>query len=150
MYYDPVTKVEKGILVIKVTNTSKNIINITNTSVSGILTSTQYREQLNALGNTGTSSTINIANGNFVTATLTGNCTFTFSAGSGSGAQAFVLFLTNDGTAGRSITWPASVKWPNGSAPVRTETANKTDVYSFFTFDGGTNWYGTLSIYNYS
>jgi hypothetical protein len=103
---------------------------------------------VNAVGNTGTAATINLLNGNFVTATLTGNCTFTFSNPS-LGAASFTLFLTNDATAGRSITWPASVRWPNNTIPVRTDAANRTDVYTFFTTNGGTNWYGTLSIYNY-
>jgi hypothetical protein len=105
-------------------------------------------ELVNVIGNTGTAATINLANGNFVTATLTGNCTFTFSSPS-AGAASFTLFLSNDGTAGRSITWPASVKWPNNSIPIRTVTANRTDVYTFFTTNGGTDWYGTVSIYNY-
>ena len=105
-------------------------------------------ELLNAVGNTSTAATINLSNGNFVTATLTGNCTFTFSNPS-LGASTFTLFLTNDATAGRTIVWPVSVKWPNNTIPVRTTTANRTDVYTFFTVDGGTNWYGTLSIYNY-
>jgi hypothetical protein len=109
-----------------------------------------YSEKVNALGNTGTAATINLANGNFVTATLTDNCTFTFTAGSATGVESFSLFLTNDATPSRTITWPVTVKWPNGSVPVRTETANKTDVYSFFTFDNGTTWYGILSLYNYS
>ena len=104
---------------------------------------------VNAVGNTGTSATINLANGNFVTATLTGNCTFTFSNPS-AGASSFTLFLTNDATPGRSITWPVSVKWPNNTIPVRTTTANRTDVYTFFTLDGGTTWYGSLTLYNYS
>ena len=106
-------------------------------------------ELVNAVGSTSTAATINLSNGNFVTATLTGNCTFTFSNPS-AGASSFTLFLTNDATAGRSITWPVSVKWPNASIPVRTTTANRTDVYTFFTVDGGTNWYGILSIYNYA
>jgi hypothetical protein len=105
-------------------------------------------ELVNVIGNTGTAATINLANGNFVTATLTGNCTFTFSNPS-AGAASFALFLSNDGTAGRSITWPVSVKWPNNNIPIRTVTANRTDVYTFFTTNGGTDWYGTLSIYNY-
>ena len=104
---------------------------------------------VNAVGNTGTSATINLANGNFVTATLTGKCTFTFSNPS-AGASSFTLFLTNDATPGRSITWPVSVKWPNNIIPVRTTTANRTDVYTFFTLDGGTTWYGSLTLYNYS
>jgi hypothetical protein len=106
-------------------------------------------EVTNSLGSTGTSVAINLANGNFVTATLTGNCTFTFSSPS-AGAASFTLFLTNDGTAGRSITWPVSVKWPNNTIPIRTTTANRTDVYTFFTTNAGTNWYGSISIYNYN
>lgn len=121
---------------------------ITASQVSSVLTN--YSDKINALGNTGASATVNLANGNFVTATLTNNCTFTFTTGIGTGAQGFTLFLTNDATPSRTITWPVTVKWPGGSTPVRTETANKTDVYSFFTFDNGSNWYGTLSIYNYS
>ena len=106
-------------------------------------------ELVNAVGNTGTAATINLANGNFVTATLTDNCTFTFS-NPATGASSFTLFLTNDGTAGRSITWPVSVKWPNATTPVRTTTASKTDVYTFFSPNGGTTWYGSLTLYNYS
>ena len=40
-----------------------------------------------------------------------------------------------------TITYPSSVKWAGGTAP--TAPANgETDVYSFFTTDGGTNYYG--------
>ena len=106
-------------------------------------------EAVNAVGNTGSAATINLANGNFVTATLTGNCTFTFSNPS-AGAASFTLFLTNDATPGRAITWPTSVRWPNAIIPTRTTVANKTDIYTFFTTNGGTTWYGSLPIYNYS
>jgi len=111
-----------------------------------------YSEKLNAFGNTGSAPTINLANGTFVTATLSANATFAFSLGTGvtSDAIQFTLHLTNDATPGRTITWPASVKWPNGTVPTRTTTANRTDVYSFYTLNGGTDWYGILSIYNYS
>lgn len=111
-----------------------------------------YAEKHYNFGNTGTAPTLDLSNGNFVTATLTGNATWVFSLGTGvtSDAIAFTLHLTNDGTAGRSITWPLSVKWPNNTVPTRTTDANKTDVYTFYTYDGGSNWYGNLSIYNYS
>lgn len=107
-------------------------------------------ETINVVGNTGTATTINLSNGNFVTATLTGNCTFTFNVGITTGAASFTLFLTNDATPSRSIVWPTSVKWPNSSVPVRTTAANATDVYTFFTLNAGTNWYGNLSLYNYT
>lgn len=105
-------------------------------------------EVVNAFGATGTFATINLANGNFVTATLTGNCTFAFT-GASAGASSFTLFLTNDGASGRSIAWPGSVRWPNGQIPIRTTTAGRTDVYTFFTLDGGASWYGSLTLYNY-
>jgi len=133
-------------------------LNLNALSVSGISTITtlqgttlkNYGETINNIGNTGTAATINLANGNFVTATLTGNCTFTFTTGLSSGAISFTLLLTNDATPGRSIIWPAAVKWPGSSVPVRTTSANATDIYTFFTLDNGTNWYGSLSLYNYA
>ena len=121
----------------------------TNVNVTGITTLSNVSERINNIGNTGTATTINLNNGTFVTATLTGNCTFTFTNPT-PGASSFSLFLTNDGTAGRSIVWPASVKWPNNSVPLRTTAANATDVYTFFTLNSGTDWYGNLSLYNYT
>ena len=111
---------------------------------------TNYAETINAVGNTGAAATINLANGNFVTATLTGNCTWTFTTGVTSGTVSFTLFLTNDATASRTITWPISVKWPGGTVPTRTTTASRTDVYTFFTTNNGTNWYGNIAQYNYT
>jgi hypothetical protein len=54
-------------------------------------------------------------------------------------ASSFVLVVTGDGTA-RSIIWPASFKWPEGTAPTITSTNGKKDVFVFFTTDGGTTW----------
>ena len=118
-------------------------------NVSGISTLSNVSEKINNLGNTGTSATINLNNGNFVTATLNESCTFTFT-NPASEASSFTLLLTNDGTSGRTITWPASVVWPGGTIPTRTTTANKTDVYVFFTVNSGTKWYGNLAQYNYA
>jgi hypothetical protein len=109
----------------------------------------KFSEGLNNLGNTGAAPSIDISSGNFVAATLNQNATFTFT-GAPAGACSFTLILANDATPSRTITWPASVKWPNATIPNRTTTASKTDVYTFFTLDSGTNWYGILSIYNYS
>ena len=105
-------------------------------------------ETVNDLGNTGTSAIINLNNGTFVTATLNANCTFTFS-NPVSGASSFTLILTNDGASGRSITWPASVKWPSGVIPTRTTGENRVDVYTFVSVNSGSTWYGSLAQYNY-
>ena len=138
-----------------------------NINTSGIVTASTYAisgvtiidsnrnlgnvgEILNNIGNTGANCTINLNNGTFVTATLSANCQFTFSNPTAGGASSFILVLTNDATAGRSITWPVSVKWPANTVPTRTTTANRTDVYTFFTSNGGTTWVGSLAQYDYS
>lgn len=43
-----------------------------------------------------------------------------------------------------SITWPAAVKWPGGTAPTLTTTLNKRDIYQFLTYDGGTTIYAII------
>ena len=129
-------------------------------NTSGIITATSfvgnlsdsaiknYTEVISTLGNTSTAATINLTNGNVFTATLTGNCTFTFTTGVATGAASFTLVLLNDATSGRSIVWPASVKWPNNIIPVRTTAGNATDIWSFFTPNNGTTWYGNIALYN--
>jgi hypothetical protein len=47
-----------------------------------------------------------------------------------------------------TITWPASVNWSNGVAP--TLTTSGTDILVFYTYDGGTEYYGFLSAANMS
>ncbi len=106
-----------------------------------------YGETLQAIGNTSTACTINLENGNAFSATLTGNCTFTFSNPSASGVHcSFILYLLNDGTGGRTTTWPAAVKWAGGSQPSRSTDANDMNIYTFFTKDAGTTWYGNLAV----
>jgi hypothetical protein len=122
-----------------------------NIIATGTLTATgAIADTLYAFGNTGSAPIIDLANGTFVTATLNANATFAPFTNTPATTTSFTLFLTNDATPSRTITWPANVNWPNGVVPSRTTTANKSDVYTFFTKDGGSNWYGILSIYNYS
>ena len=68
------------------------------------------------------------------------------------GSKMYVLDLSGDvvyqystsSTALATITYPASVVWSGGTTP--TAPANgETDVYSFYTDDGGTTYYGFVS-----
>jgi len=43
-----------------------------------------------------------------------------------------------------TITWPAAVKWPGGTAPTVTTTNTKRDIYQFITYDGGTTIYAII------
>jgi hypothetical protein len=93
-------------------------------------------------GNSGTSITINWNNGNLQRVTMTGNCTFTFTAPGG--IAKVVLQLVQDGTGGFSATWPGTVDWPGGTAPTLTSAASSVDFVTCL-YDG-TNYYCTHSL----
>ncbi len=90
----------------------------------------------------GTSTTIDLATATNFTHNLTGNTTYTFSNPATTGnASAFTLKIRQD-TSARTITWPASVDWAGGTAPTLTSQTYGIDVFTFFTLDGGTTYYG--------
>ena len=91
---------------------------------------------------TGTTTTINLATATNFVHDLTGATTYTFSNPATTGnATAFTLKIIQDSTA-RTITWPASVDWAGGTAPTLSSANNAVDVFTFFTLDGGTTYYG--------
>jgi len=58
-------------------------------------------------------------------------------------AYAMSLKVVQDsGASGYTVTWPTSVDWPSATAPTLTATASAVDQFVFYTYDGGTNWYG--------
>jgi hypothetical protein len=73
--------------------------------------------------------------------------TFTIS-NAPAGSSALTLIFTADGTP-RSVTWGTAVTWSGGTAPTLTSTANKRDVFTFLTLNGGTNWLGFTGGQNY-
>jgi len=107
-----------------------------------------FSDKVTALGNTGTSTPIDLNDGNVFTATLTGNCTFTLATPNtvANRASSFTLILTNDATASRSIAWAGGTfKFSTGAASLSRSTgANDIDIWVFFTPDGGTTYYGAI------
>jgi hypothetical protein len=93
--------------------------------------------------------TLDLANANVFRVSLSASVTsLTISNPIASGScSSFTLIL--DITGNYSITWPASVKWPNASAPALTTTAGKVDVLTFLTTNGGTTWLGFTAGKNY-
>ena len=47
-------------------------------------------------------------------------------------------------TTARAVTWPASVKWPGGTAPTISTGSGAIDVVILETDDGGTTWLGNF------
>ena len=99
-----------------------------------------YYEDFDGL--TGTSVTVNCDTAQAFSLTMTGNTTFTFNGVSNAWSTGFVLELTGNGG---TVTWPASVDWAGGTAP-DAPASGETDIYVFWTRDGGTTWYGVLSV----
>jgi len=81
--------------------------------------------------------TLDLSTGTTFAFTPSGATTVSFTNPPASGlACAFTVEINGDGSA---ITWPASVKWHEATAP--TALASK-EVYVFITTDGGTTYYG--------
>lgn len=85
----------------------------------------------------GAAITLSVANGTFDIITLTDNCTITMPTAVA--GKSFLLFLRQDATGSRAVTW-STVVWAGGTAPTITGTASRQDIFSFFS--DGTNWYG--------
>lgn len=92
----------------------------------------------NDAGNSGTSKTIDWSTARTQKLTLTDNCTLSFS--NPTAGDTYSLIIHQDGTGGRTITWPASVKWPGGTAPTLSSGASEIDIVELI-YDG-TNYYG--------
>jgi hypothetical protein len=73
---------------------------------------------------------------------MTGNCTFTFTAPSG--PTNILLRIIQDATGGRTITWPASVKWPSAVVPTLSTTASAEDIVTCYY--NGTNYYCQIGL----
>ena len=124
-----------------VTATSGGVVNFVD-KIAQRVELKDYAETYNASSGTG-STTLDLSTGNVFQHTADGgNVTFVFSNPPGSGkGGSFTLKWIQD-SSDRTITWPSSVDWAGGSAPDVTSGSGKIDVYTFFTLDEGTIWYG--------
>ena len=86
---------------------------------------------------------LDLETGNVFEPTLDQNTTFTFSNPPATGiAGSFTLIIIQDGTGGWVTTWPGTVDWPSGVAPVLTTGIGDVNILSFLTVDAGARWYG--------
>ncbi len=89
--------------------------------------------------------TVDWSKSNTQAVTLHGNRTLIFSNGEKGGK--YLLVLKQDAHGSRTVTWPASLRWPGVHPPTLTTTANKKDFLSIF-YDG-VNYYGLGLSQNY-
>ena len=108
---------------------------------------TDYSETVNAIGSITSGTDADLEDGNVQSVTMTAN-TFNFGITNAltSHSNSLTLIITNGGLA--TVTWLSgahggggnAVQWAGGTAP--TLTSSGTDILTFTTFNGGTNWYG--------
>lgn len=99
-------------------------------------------ETVSTVAATGSTETLDLANGNVHDITLDANCTLTLTGSTASKACSMTIIVRQDGTGSRTLTWPASVKWPGSTAPTLSTGASKVDVITLVTVDNGTTWLG--------
>lgn len=111
---------------------------------------TGYRETVAAATGTSGTITLDLNTANIFTLTPAGNITaWTINNKPPTGVfGSFVLRITGNGTA-YTYAWPATTKWAYGETPAVTSTSGKADLFSFFTFDGGTTWFAQPIGQNY-
>jgi len=109
------------------------------------MTETAYFDAEFDNGDSGSADTISWKVGNKQKSTLTANCTYTFTAPSG--PCNVLLKIIQGGSGSYTVTWPATVMWPGGIAPVLSTGVGDIDLISFY-YDG--NNYLGLSNYNFS
>lgn len=102
---------------------------------------TVYLETIVTLS--GTSVTIDCDEANAFSLTTSGNTSFSFSYSginlTTSEAYGFSLTIAAGGT--HTLTFPANVLWNGGTNPAGP-ASGETDVFVFFTLNGGSTWYG--------
>ena len=85
--------------------------------------------------------TINCVDSNVFYVSMNANVT-TLTLSNPSDGQTINVFLTQDATGSRTMTWPASFKWPGGVAGVLSTAANSVDL--LVATYRGTSWHATL------
>jgi hypothetical protein len=100
------------------------------------------KEVVNVVAASGASETLSLVDGNWHDVTLTADCTLTLTGATNGVGCSMLLILRQDGTGGWEVTWPASVEWPDGMAPVLSTDPNGVDIVTLVSNDGGATWYG--------
>ena len=103
-------------------------------------------ETVQAHGAMGATETFDLADGNVHTGTLDADLTATLTGYSATGdGISFALFLTQDGTGGWGVTWPASVINASDINAALDTTAGALNIIAFVSADGGTSLYGFVA-----
>ena len=120
-----------------------------------------YSENVEALTISSNVVTVDLSSSNTFTLSLTSDVNSFSLSNIPSDSTEFTIKITQDSTGSRAVgidtfsdadtSAAIPVYWPGGGVlPIVTQTASKTDIYSFKTFDGGTTLYGFVGGQNFA
>jgi hypothetical protein len=110
------------------------------------LNASRYNETFVEVTSLSNVTTIDGEAGNVFSHTLTEGTTFVFSNPPNTGtAYGFTLKVKQSNNGGYPVVWQNTVNWPAGIAPTLTDINNGIDVFTFFTHNGGADWYGFVA-----
>jgi len=123
------------------TGTGNAVLSNAPTFTSATFTGGAQTTPSTASGTTG-NITVDCSASNVFATTITGAITPAFN--NPRDGQTINWFITQDGTGGKTVTWPASFKWPGGTAGVLSTPASDVDLL-VATYRSATGfWYATL------
>lgn len=110
------------------------------------LTREYAADGMNLFGTVATieNDTIDVSISSFFKKTITTDTSFEFINCRADSSCCVTLVLTNGGN--HIVSWSNNVYWADGTPAILTE--NGIDVITFFTINGGTTWYATVTITN--
>jgi hypothetical protein len=92
-----------------------------------------------------TAMTVDCALSNVFATTFTANVTTAPTISNPRNGQTINWFITQDGTGGRTMTWPASFRWPSGATRTLSTAANSVDLLVATYLSSTGFWYASLS-----
>ena len=109
-----------------------------------------YREGVVQIGTVATATSLDLSQGNVFNVTLgASGIAFTFTNPPANGSTCYItVVLKQDPTGGRTYGSFGSSIWTDGVKPVLSTGANKIDVLTFMTVDGGASYFGSFAMAN--
>ena len=112
---------------------------------AGLVATSNAQTTPSAVTFNATTMTLNCALSNVFTTTFTANVTVAPTLSNPNDGQTINWFITQDATGSRTMTWPASFKWPGGTVGVLSTAVNAVDLL-VATYRAATGfWYATIS-----
>jgi hypothetical protein len=106
------------------------------------LTTDGGQDVISVVAASGSTETLDLADGNVHDVTLTDDCTLTLTGATNGVACDLSILLRQGASPPHLVTWPGSVEWVGGDAPTLQTAENAWDWVYLRTLDGGTTWFG--------